>query len=67
MTLDNAIQQTIFHSSDRTIEDIAYLARKERDSIIDDYRSNYGWSFAECEEFLDNVSMAYELLVKEAN
>ena len=67
MTLDKAIQQTIFHSSDRAIEDIAYLARKERDSTIEDYKAIYGWSYAECEEYLENVELAYELLVKEAS
>lgn len=67
MTLDQAIQNTIFKSCDRTIEDIAYVARKDRDNTIEDYKAIYGWSYAECEEYLENVELAYELLVKEAS
>jgi hypothetical protein len=66
MTLDKAIQHMLFNSTDRDLEDIAYLARKERDSLIMDYKANYGWSIAECEEFIDNAVLAYELLVKNA-
>ncbi len=66
MTLDKAIQHMLFNSTDRDLEDIAYLARKERDSLIMDYQANYGWTFAECEEFIDNAVLAYEMLVKNA-
>jgi len=66
MNVDTAIQNMLFKTSDREIEDIAYLARKERDDIISRYQAAYNWTIAQCEEFLDNVSLAYDLLVKGA-
>jgi hypothetical protein len=66
MNVDTAIQNMLFKSSDGEIEDIAYLARKERDDIISRYQAAYNWTIAQCEEFLDNVSLAYDLLVKGA-
>lgn len=65
MTLDKAIQDMLFKSSDSDLESLAWLARKERDETIEDYRLTYGWTIEECEEFLDNATLAYELLVKD--
>lgn len=65
MNLDTAIQNMLFRSSDGEIEDIAYLTRKDRREIMTRYQEAYRWSLADCEEFLDNVMLAYELLVKE--
>lgn len=66
MTLDKAIQHMLFNYSDSDLESIEWLARNERDSLIMDYKANYGWTIAECEEFIDNAVLAYELLVKAA-
>jgi len=65
MTLDKAIQDMLFKTSDRDLEDLAWCARKERDDTIQRYQAAYNWTIAQCEEFLDNATMAYELLVKE--
>lgn len=65
MILDKAIQHMLFNYSDSDLESLAWLARKERDETIEDYRLTYGWTIAECEEFLDNATLAYELLVKD--
>lgn len=65
MTLDQAIQNMLFKSTDRELEDLEWLSRKEREDTIARYRDAYGWTIAECEEFLDNAALAYELLVKE--
>ncbi len=66
MNVDTAIQHMLFKSSAREIEDIAYLARKDRGDIISRYQAAYNWTVAQCDEFLDNVTLAYELLVKDA-
>ena len=65
MNVDTAIQNMLFKSSDGEIEDIAYLARKDKEDIISRYQTAYNWTIAQCEEFLDNVCLAYELLVKD--
>ena len=65
MNLDTAIQHMLFKTTDRDIEDLAWCARKERADTISRYQAAYNWTIAQCEEFLDNVTMAYELLVKE--
>jgi hypothetical protein len=65
MNLDTAIQDMLLKSTDRDIEDLAWLARKERPDTIERYHAAYGWTIAECEEFLDNATLAYELLVKD--
>lgn len=64
MKLDTAIQDMLFNSTDRDLEDLAWLARKERDETMLDYKANYGWTLEECEEFLDNATLAYKLLVE---
>ena len=66
MTLDQAIQNMLFKSSDSDLESLEWLARKEREDTIQRYKHAYGWTISECEEFLDNASLAYELLVKAA-
>lgn len=66
MTVDQAIQHMIFKASDSDIESIEWLARKERDSIISDYQMLYRWTIEQCEEFLDNISLFYDLVVKGA-
>lgn len=65
MKLDTAIQEMLFKSSDCEIEDIAYLARTDREDIISRYQHAYNWSIADCAEFLDNATLAYELLIKD--
>lgn len=65
MTLDQAIQDMLFNSSDSDLESLDWLARKEREDTIERYQTAYGWTIAECEEFLDNAVMAYKLLVKD--
>lgn len=65
MTLDKAIQDMLFNSSDSDLESLEWLARKERDDTIARYKEAYGWTIAECEEFLDNAALAFQLLVKE--
>ncbi len=65
MTLDQAIQDMLFKSTDRDIEDLAWLARKERPDTISRYQAAYNWTIEQCEEFLDNITLAFELLVKE--
>ncbi len=65
MTLDQAIQHMLFKSTDRDIEDLEWLGRKEREDTIARYKEAYGWTIAECEEFLDNAALAFELLVKD--
>lgn len=64
MTLDKAIQDMLLNSNDSDLESLEWLARKERDDTIDRYQSAYGWTVAECEEFLDNATLAYKLLVE---
>lgn len=66
MQLDTAIQDMLFNSSDSDLESLEWLARKERPDTIERYQLAYGWTVEECEEFLDNASLAYELLVKNA-
>lgn len=66
MTLDQAIQNTL-RASGGDIEAIAYLAENDRDNLILEYQANYGWTYPDCEEYLKNISMAYELLVKEGS
>jgi len=66
MTLDQAIQNMLFNSSDSDLESLEWLARKERADTIQRYKYAYGWTICECEEFLDNAVLAYELLVKNA-
>lgn len=65
MTLDKALQDMLFKSTDSDLESLAWLARKEREETIEEYRLAWGWTIAECEEFLDNATLAYELLVKD--
>jgi hypothetical protein len=65
MTLDQAIQHMILKSTDSDLESLECLARKERDETISRYQVAYGWTIAECNEFLDNAALAYELLVKD--
>lgn len=65
MTLDQAIQEMLLSSTDRDLEDLAWLARKERADTIERHQIAYNWSIAECEEFLNNALLAYELLVKD--
>ena len=65
MTLDQAIQDMLFNSTDSDIESLEWLARKERDDTIARYQAAYGWTMAECNEFLDNAALAYKLLVKD--
>lgn len=65
MTLDQAIQHMILKSTDSELESLEWLARKERDETIARYQAAYGWTIAECNEFLDNAALAYELLVKD--
>lgn len=65
MTVDKAIQNLLLNSSDGEIEDIAYLARKDREDIISRYQAAYNWTIDQCEEFLDNATLAYQLLIKE--
>lgn len=65
MTLDKAIQDMLFNSNDSDIESLEWLGRKEREDTISRYQEAYGWTIAECEEFLDNAALAYELLVKD--
>lgn len=65
MKLDTAIQQLLFKSTDRDLEDLAWCARKERDDTIERYQSAYGWTLAECNEYLDHATLAFELLVKD--
>lgn len=67
MTVDQAIQDTIFKASNYQIEAISKNAKKHREAMILGYQAIYKWSREECEEYLGNVSMAYELLVKEAS
>jgi hypothetical protein len=55
----------LFKSTDRDIEDLEWLGRKEREDTIARYQEAYGWTIAECEEFLDNAALAFELLVKD--
>ena len=64
MTLDQAIQNMLFKSTDSDLESLEWLARKERDDTIERYKHAYGWTIAECEEFLDNATLAYDLLVR---
>ena len=65
MTLDKAIQDMLFNSSDSDLESLEWLSRNERYETIARYQEAYGWTIAECEEFLDNAALAFELLVKE--
>lgn len=65
MTLDQAIQDMLLKSTNRELEDLAWCATKERDDTIERYCEAYGWTIAQCEEFLDNATLAHELLVKE--
>ncbi len=62
MTLDKAIQDMLFNSSDNDLE---WLANKGRNNIINQFTKIHRWTIAECQEFLDNASLAYELLVKD--
>lgn len=64
MTLDKAIQDMLFNSTDSDLESLEWLARKEREETINRYRAAYNWTIAECEEFLDNASLAFKLLVQ---
>ena len=64
MTLDQAIQDMLFNSTEADLEAIEWLARKDRKDILNRYQSAYGWSIAECEEFFDCASLAYNLLLK---
>lgn len=65
MNVDTAIQNLLFNSAQGEIEDIAYLANEDREKIILLYQEAYAWTESECEEFLDNACLAYELLVKD--
>ncbi len=65
MTLDQAIQDMLKNSIDSDIESLEWLARNERADTIERYQSTYGWTIADCNEFLDNAVLAYELLVKD--
>ena len=65
MNVDTAIQNMLFKTSDREIEDLAWCATKESNDTINRYQAAYNWTIAQCEEFLDNVCLAFELLVKD--
>lgn len=65
MKLDTAIQDMLLKSTDRDLEDLAWLACKERQNTIERYQQAYNWTIEECEEFLDNAILAFELLVKD--
>lgn len=62
MTLDKAIQRMLYTSNTNYRKSLAWLANKEREATITYYQSIYNWSLDECEEFLNNASLAYELL-----
>jgi hypothetical protein len=64
-TVDQVIQHMLKNYTDNDLENIEWLARNERESLIKDYKCAYGWTIAQCEEFIENAVLAYELLVKE--
>jgi hypothetical protein len=64
MTLDKAIQDMLLNSTDSDLESLEWLARKEREDTISRYQAAYNWTIAECNEFLDNAALAYDLLVR---
>jgi len=65
MTVDTAIQHMLFRSTDMEIADLAWCANRHREDTIQRFCNSQLWRRAECEEFLDNIALAYELLVKD--
>lgn len=64
MNVDTAIQNMLFKEPDAWIKITAELAQENRAASIYRYQQAYGWTVSECNEFLDNIVLAYELLVK---
>lgn len=64
MNVDTAIQKMLFKTPSNEIEDIAWCAKNYRTETVKRYKSNYGWSIEDCNEFLDNAVLAFELLIK---
>lgn len=64
MNVDTAIQKMLFTKPEQYIAATACLASERPALAIAHYQNMYRWSVAECNEYLDNVTMAYELLIK---
>lgn len=64
MTLDKAIQDMLFKTPTSHIETLAWLARTRRSDTISRYQAAYNWTIEQCEEFLDNISLFYDLVIK---
>lgn len=65
MQLDTAIQDMLFNQGEQWVKITAELAIKDKNTSIYRYQQAYNWTIEECEEFLDNVALAYELLIKD--
>ena len=66
MNVDTAIQDMLFNWGDEWIRTTAELAKKDKPSCYYRYQKAYNWTKAQSDEFLDNICLAYELLVKNA-
>lgn len=65
MNVDTAIQDMLFNWGDEWVRITAELAKEDRATCYHRYQVAYNWTIAESDEFLDNVCLAYELLVKD--
>lgn len=66
MNVDTAIQDMLFNWSDEWVRITAELAKTDKAMCYHRYQSAYNWTIAECDEFLENIIAAHELLVKGA-
>ena len=64
MTVDTATQDMLHNWGTRWISITAELIHDAKDALIEAYQLQYDWTIEDCEEFLQNVSLAYELLIK---
>ena len=64
MKTDEVIQKMLRGGTPREFKILDYLTRTQRQETIRRYIKIFGWSVEDCAEFLDNMSQAYNLLVK---
>lgn len=65
MNVDTAIQDMLFTWGDESVRITAELAQHDRATCYHRYQVAYDWTIEQSDEFLDNVCLAFELLVKD--
>lgn len=64
MNVDTAIQHMLFKSTSAEISDLVWCANRQKHDTISSYQKTYNWTIDQCEEFINNITEAYELLIR---